>query len=444
MTRREWLHSALLSAPIMLLLSCGGDDADEEAPQREPSSRAGTSVAPVEEAQTLTLAILDTPLAVNPAQKVIQDWNSGNIPGAPPGALLQHVKIPLQGGVRDSLAAQEAGGVAVDLIWLPYREDIPDLFKAGALAPLDRWLEADQARPLEAFTEEARHLVRFRAQTLALPVAIAPGVLAHNSLRFRSADLATPTPDWTWVDFIEAARRLTEDTNGDGAVDRWGFVAAAYFPDWLPFLLQEGGMVANLDSGEVGLDGKESLRALNAWDELGRVHGILPHGPNTSVRSLVGYNDLFQRGMFFSCFFQYLPEHWRLVTPLPRGASNSTPLVLAEALAIPAAAQGERSYEALVPLAHWMGERRALPSTTAGWQFVKKPDRDHFDLVFPEPTRDTVLDALSAAKASHVASSQTMSQTLFNIITYPLARGEVGIEQAIERAANWLQSYVDD
>ena len=404
----------------------------------------GVGVDAAKESQQFTLAVLDHPLMVTPGQKIVQDWTKGNVPGAPQGTSLQQVKVPMQGGARDFLTSQSAGGVSADFIWLPHWEDVPDIFKTGLLAPLDRWLQADDHRPLEVFAEEARRLVRFRAQTLALPIAIAPGVLAHNALRFERAAVAAPTHDWTWGDFIEAAKRLTEDTNGDGSPDRWGFVAAAYYPDWLPLLLQEGGTVADLDTGKIGMDEPASLRALSAWDELGRVHGILPNGPEVTTRELQGYNDLFQRGMFFSLFFQYLPEPWRLVTPLPTGSRNTTPLVLTEALAIPDAAQGERAYEVLVPLASWLGERRVLPAVTAGWQFIKRPDRDHFDLVFPESTQDTVLQALANAKASHVASSPTMTNALFNIITYRLARGEVGIEQAIEQATNWLNNYINE
>ena len=161
------------------------------------------------------------------------------------------------------------------------------------------------------------------------------------------------------------------------------------------------------------------------------------------MAQLQGYNDISQRGMLFTVSFNSQPMQWRTVTPLPTGTRSTTPLVLAEALAIPNAAQGEDVYEALVPMAHWIGERRVLPATTAGWQFIKKPDRDHFNLVFPEPIQDTLLHALNNAKASHVASSTGLSQALFNIVTYRLARGEVSVEQAIEQAQNWLQSYIN-
>ena len=441
MTRRNWLKTALVGAQV-LLLSCGDDDS-EPSSQSEPQSSQGSAAGPVRETRNLTLAVLDTPLAVTPGQNAIQAWTEGHIPGAALGTELQLTKVPMPGGIKEFLGSQAASGVAVDLIWLPHREDMPDLFKSGLLAPLDRWLEADQSRPLEAFAVEARRLVRFRAQTFALPLAIAPVVLAHNSSRFERANLAAPTSDWRWIDFIEAGKVLTEDVNGDGTTDRWGFMALGRFPEWVTFLLQEDVTIADLDSGQVGMEGPASVRALSAWDDLGRVHGILPYGPDVSVAKLQGLINISQRGMLFTVSFNSLPMQWRIVTPLPTGTRSTTPLVLAEALAVPNAAQGEDVYEALVPLAHWIGERRVMPATTAGWQFIKQPDRDHFNLVFPESTQDTLLHALNNARASHVASSPGLSQGLFNIVTYRLARGEVSIEQAIEQAQNWLQNYLN-
>ena len=442
MTRRELLGGAWYGVSIVLVLSCGSDEEDRSSPD-EPGSRRGSVVVPPEETRHFTLAVLDTPLAVTPGQNAIQAWTESHIPGAALGTELQLTKVPMQGGIKEFLGSQAASGVAVDLIWLPHGEDMPDLFKSGLLAPLDRWLEVDQSQPLDAFAPEARRLVRFRAQTLALPLAIVPVVLAHNLSRFERSNVAAPTSEWTWTDFIEAGKSLTEDINGDGAPDRWGFMAPGHFPEWLVFLQQEGVTVADLDTGQVGMDDPATIRALTAWDELGRVHGILPYGPNTTVAKLQGLHDILQRGMLFTYYFNVLPQQWRHVTPLPTGAGKNTPLALVESLAVPDAAQGDRVYEVLVPLAHWIAERRVMPATTAGWQFIKRPDRDHFNLIFSEPTQDTILDALNNAKASHVASSPGLSQALFNIVTYRLARDEVGIEQAIEQARNWLQNYVN-
>ena len=459
MTRRQWLSCALISGAGLLLASCGGDEEDEQSSRIEPSPRVGTSVETAREPEQITLALLEFPNQLNPARpsnlarELVAEWSSGSIPGAPEDTVLQTAAIPViidkngviqtTAGVIDFLSSRAAGDVAgTDLVWLSSLADTLVLFETGLFAPLDHWLNADRQRPFEAFAEEARRLVRARGQTIGLPLAVSPGVLSHNAIRFQQANVAAPTYEWTWQDFIEAGKRLTADTNDDGTPDRWGFIANWHFPDWLPFLLQEGGTIIDLDTGKIGLEDPASIRALTAWDELGKVHGIIPHGPMVSQEDLQGWTNARQSAMQFSRFFGNMVDGWSNVTPMPQGSRKATPLSLEEVLTIPAATSGDSAYEVLVPLAHWIGERRVLPAVTAGWQFIQQPDTDHFDLIFPEPIQETALQGLANAKASHAASSSSISYHLFHQVTLPLARGEVVVEQAIDQATNWLRNYL--
>ncbi len=450
MTRREWLAFALLGTQALLIASCGDDD--DPPVEDAPVARKGTGSDAVVEAQQISMAVLDDPETIRDGEEVLKVWEKGGIPGLQEGSTLELVTMPIpQGdgyadratqGVRDFLAAGEAGGVTADVVWLPFFVDSIDLFMTRSLAPLDRWLQADKQEPLEAFMEEARRLVRVRGETQALPVQIAPAVLEHNAIRFRRADLPAPTHDWTWENFIDAARRLTEDTDNDGATNRWGFASLGWFPDWLPLLMQEGGMGVDLDTGRIDMAEQATFRALKTWDEFGRVHGILPHGPDVTLDQLGAAKDYYERGMHFTPFFGHTPEPFGYVTPLPSGASNTTPLGLVEALGMPPGAQDEKSYAALVPLALWLGERRVLPTTNEGWDFVERPDGEHFDLVFPQPVKETALESMTRAKASHVASGWKITRWVQENVTLPLAREEVTIEQAIQQAKHWLQSYV--
>ncbi len=450
MTRREWLALALLGTQALLIASCG-DDGDPPA-EEAPVARTGTGGDAVVEARQVKMAVLDDQDTMRDGEKVVNAWEKGGIPGLQDGSTLELVSMPIpQGdgfadratqGVRDFLAAGEAGGVTADVVWLPFFVDCIDLFMTRSLAPLDRWLQADKHEPLESFVDEARSLVRVRGETQALPLKIAPAILEHNAIRFRRAELAAPTHDWTWDNFIAAATQLTVDTDGDGAPNRWGFASVGWFPDWLPLLMQEGGMGVDLNTGKIDMDEPAAFRALSAWDEMGRVHGILPHGPDVTLDQLEALNDFYERGMHFSPFFGHTWEPFGPVTPLPQGTSATTPLGLVEALGMPPGAQDETAYAALVPLALWIGERGVLPATKAGWQFVERPDGDHFDLVFSEPVKATALESMARAKASHVASGWKITRWLHENVTLPLAREEVAIEQAIQQATHWLQSYV--
>lgn len=459
MTRRKWLSLAVASSAVLLPASCGGEGDEEPSSRMEPSPRAADAVKAAKEPRQYTLAYLEHPFITNPpkpsilGREVVTGWNSGSIPGAPEGTTLELVDIPRQtddnnsflgaASVLEYLNTSAAGGVsAADVVWLPPYAQIMEILRSRFFLPLDRWLQGDEQNPLAAFSDEALRLVRYRGQTLGLPIAVAPGVLGYDANRFQRANVAVPDAEWTWSEFIEAGRRLTLDANEDGKPEQWGFTANWDFPDWLPFLLQEGGEIVDLDTGVIHLEGPATIRALTAWDELGRVHGIYPYGPEVTDLDLRGFEDVVPSAMRFSRFVKNPWGYWPDFASMPQASKNVTPLSLEEVLAVPAAAATDDAYEALLPLAHWIGERRILPAVTAGWQYLEKPDTGHFDLIFPEAMRDTARESLPNAKGSHAASSSAISYHLFQQVTLPLARGEIVVEQAIDQAVIWLQSYL--
>ena len=459
MTRREWLGLAVFGSTVLLQASCGGDDDDEQASRMEPSPRAADIVSTAKEPRQYTLAYLEHPFIQNPpkpsilGREVVSEWNSGSFPSAPEGTTLELVDIPRQtdennsflgaASVVEYLNTTAAGGVsAADVVWLPPYAQIMEILRARFFLPLDRWLQADKQTPLAAFSDEAMRLVRYKGQTLGLPIAVAPGVLGYDANRFQRANVAAPDAEWTWSDFIEAGQQLTLDANEDGKPEQWGLTANWDFPDWLPFLLQEGGEIVDLDTGVIHLEGAAAIRALTAWDELGRVHGIYPYGLEVTDSDLRGYEGVTPSSMRFSRFVKNPWGYWPGYASMPQGSKKATPLLLEEALAAPAAADADRAYEALIPLAHWIGERRVLPAVTAGWQYLEQPDTGHFDLILPEAMRETAVQSLPNAKASHAASSSSIPYHLFYQVTLPLARGEIAIEQAIEQAVILCQNYL--
>ncbi|MCD6521056.1 MAG: extracellular solute-binding protein, partial [Anaerolineae bacterium] len=46
---------------------------------------------------------------------------------------------------------------------------------------------------------------------------------------FQEAGLPEPTEEWTYDDVVEAAQKLTKDTDGDGKVDQYGLWVAPYY-----------------------------------------------------------------------------------------------------------------------------------------------------------------------------------------------------------------------
>jgi multiple sugar transport system substrate-binding protein len=112
---------------------------------------------------------------------------------------------------------------------------------------------------------------------------------------FDEAGLDYPTADWTWDDFMAAARTLTTE-------DHYGFVqpstyAGRGYSDYLQWLWGAGGEVLNAEMTEALVDSPEAVDALefviNMFDE-----GIVPpHGQYDDVSQ----EDLFMRGGVAMC-----------------------------------------------------------------------------------------------------------------------------------------------
>ena len=457
-TRRTWLGCVLLGAQAVALAACGGDDEDDAQQLRAAPEAPQASVPKLaREPVTLTLGAMLVEFAPV-VGKAIEQWNRGELPGASEGIQLQRITIrispprePLatfehvQAKVQAFLAEQESAGTPLDLLMVNRLFDFPWAFRSGIIEPLDRYVQQDRNEPLKRFLPSALDLVRFRRQTMALPVSVDVGVARYNPRYFDDAGLPRPDNGWTREQFIAAAQRLTEDTDNDGKVDSWGFRPDDFFVNWLPFVMQETDRdVIDLNTGEVRLMDPAVLRGLQFWDDLGRVHGILPHGTDVTADH---YNVRFwvrHPGIFFWYFLSPGSMTLGKQAPLPSGPRDLTPLTLGAALAIPANARdAAQSYEALAPLALYIGEHLLLPPVISGQKYIEKPASSYIELMLPEYDRQLALHLLETARPSPLASSSVMTIQLFEKLTLPLARGEMGLMQAVQEAQNWLEFYLN-
>lgn len=78
----------------------------------------------------------------------------------------------------------------------------------------------------------------------------------------------------TWDDYIEAGKKVTQDTDGDGTPDVYmASIETADIFSGYPLMLMKGGGVYNAD-GEIILDSQENVEALQFMQDLVYEHGI--------------------------------------------------------------------------------------------------------------------------------------------------------------------------
>lgn len=457
MTRRELLGRTFLGAHLLLLAACGGDDdEDEDQPRTAPEAPQASVPKAARTPVTLRLAaMLDQhAMAVGNA---IERWNEGGVPGTPEDVQLQRVQIrvkqtrdPLEliTGAQAALAAflseQDSAGTPPDLLMVSFLFDVSWVYRSGLVQPIDRYLQQDRSEPLAEFLPAALELARYQGQTMALPVALDAQVARYRTKQFADAGIPLPEKGWDRAGFIAAAQKLTVDSDSDGNVDAWGFNSTKHFLNWLPFVLQEMDRdVIDLQTGAVHLTDPAALRGLEFWNDLGRVHGIMPHGADVTA----GHFDIdFTSLLSGIVFVRLVPPSSMLPgqqAPLPAGPRDVTPLSVSQAVAIPSVAPDPAlSYEVLRPFALDLGARLLMPPVIAGQQHIENPSTGYLELMLPPEERELVFHLLETGRASLLASSYFMTLELFERLTLPLARGELNVVQAAQRGQDWLDAHL--
>ena len=101
------------------------------------------------------------------------------------------------------------------------------------------------------------NIARRGARLYAFPKGFTPMMVYYNKKLFRESRIPYPTPGWTWDDYLDIARRLTRDADGNGAPDQYGAGFTNYYYYWIPWVWSAGGDV-------VSEDGRVSAGALNS------------------------------------------------------------------------------------------------------------------------------------------------------------------------------------
>ncbi len=112
----------------------------------------------------------------------------------------------------------------------------------------------------------------------AFPKGFTPIMVYYNKQLFRSAQIPYPTSDWTWDDYLETARQLTKDTNGDGTIDQYGTAFTNYYYQWIPWIWSAGGDVVDVNGFHATefLNSERTESAIQFLIDLRNKHNVSP------------------------------------------------------------------------------------------------------------------------------------------------------------------------
>jgi len=158
---------------------------------------------------------------------------------------------------------------------------IDDLASAGHLLDITEYIERDILSQSENYFTGAFELARYpkpEGAYYAMPYAIIHTVLWYNQDAFDEAGIPYPDEEegWTWEEFLDAAQKLTVDSDDDGLIDRWGFwMFRGRYAQTEGWIYQNGGDILNDAKTRFEPD-EAAVETLDFLTSLVLEHGVAP------------------------------------------------------------------------------------------------------------------------------------------------------------------------
>ncbi|MFW6183130.1 MAG: ABC transporter substrate-binding protein [Chloroflexota bacterium] len=255
---------------------------------------------------------------------------------------LRHVPSPRE--YRTRLATEFAAGSPPDISLMNYRRYAA--FAANdLLQPLGPYLEDSEVIDAADFYQVAIDAFLWGDTLMCLPQNISSLVVYYNQDLFDEAGLPYPADDWTWDDFVDTARALTRDRNGDGTVEQYGVGVEPSLYRLSPFVWQNDAPLVDDPArpSRLTLTRPPSLEALQWFVDLRQVHGVAPGrveetAQDSESRFLAGSTAMYLNSRRGTPTYRQVDAFTWDVAPLPRqktaaGILHSDAYCLSEATA---------------------------------------------------------------------------------------------------------------
>ncbi len=197
----------------------------------------------------------------------------------------------------DKLLISTAGGRTPDVSRVSSTYFVPCAAK-NLLEDLGPYMANDKEFDIKDFYGPAvEGWGKYKGKIYAIPGDVDIYAMYYNKNMFDKYHIPYPDGTWDWNKFLEVAKKLSLDTNGDGKLDQWGCV-----PDqtWQTYVWQNGGEVLNADGTKCVLDQPAAYEGLQWMCDLRLKYHVAPSAADAAD---IGSQKMFtngQIGMYMS------------------------------------------------------------------------------------------------------------------------------------------------
>jgi multiple sugar transport system substrate-binding protein len=272
---------------LIVLTACGGSNSGGNEPASStPSNSSSTKTPkeepkkeePKEEAPALpdlggyTIRIganyddtpkEDSPIGLERIKRLKEIEETYNVK-------IEYVTVPQKEIVEKFTSSVLAGEPFVEIMRIDHYNVIPSMAERGIVLPLDDLvdLHSQDFLPLNLMETVSSHKGKIYGFNTGF--AHSYGVYINKTLfqKLGLPDVRAMADEgtWTWDAFLDVAKKATQDTDGDGAIDTWGM--AAFHQDFAANLVISNGGEFVTKDGQVALDSPKTIEAFEFLQRL--------------------------------------------------------------------------------------------------------------------------------------------------------------------------------
>lgn len=248
---------------------------EESVEAEEPASedRGGTALGDEE----VTVTVLCAYASEDPHGQYIYEYAEKFMEQYP--NITVEVMAISSNDIYTKLAAMATSPDDLPTLFFTSVDQAPSLFDLGLMEDLNGQLDDET---LNSFANGIIEACTLDGEMAFYPIDVQPSAVIYRKDRFDEAGLSVPK---TWDEFLECAKALTVDSDGDGEIDQWGFSMVGSNNSsgqsrFQSYLWSQGFTLVEQDGGEwttdIGSDG--FLDAFTFWTNMNNVDGVVPTG----------------------------------------------------------------------------------------------------------------------------------------------------------------------
>lgn len=240
------------------------------------------------------------------------------------------IHVPAQGDHLTKLSTSFAAGNPPDVFLINYRR-YGQFASQNVLEPLGDYLAKSSTLNASDYYTQSMQAFTYNGTLQCIPQNISSLAVYYNKNLFTQNNVPLPTANWTWQNFVDAAKQLTKDTNGDGKPDVYGMAADTQLIRVAPFVWQNGGeIVDNYDKPtRLTIDTPQAKEAFQWFVDLNQKHKVSPTKAEFTAeaggdRFLHGTLGMWLASRADTPTFRTIKDFTWDVAPLPAGDNPGT------------------------------------------------------------------------------------------------------------------------